>query len=131
MTEFLFEIFCEEIPARMQQRAGQDLSKALVDGLTKAGLTVEGEHCYTGPRRLVFTADIPLRSPDISEERKGPRVGSPEQALAGFMRGAGLSDISQAEIRTDPKKGDYYVPCLLYTSPSPRDLSTSRMPSSA
>ena len=109
MTEFLFEIFCEEIPARMQQRAGQDLSKALVDGLTKAGLTVEGEHCYTGPRRLVFTADIPLRSPDISEERKGPRVGSPEQALAGFMRGAGLSDISEAEIRTDPKKGDFYV----------------------
>ena len=133
MAELLFEIFCEEIPARMQQRAGADLSKALVDGLKKAGLTVEGEHCYTGPRRLVFTADIPLRSPDISEERKGPRVGSPEQALAGFMRGAGLSDISQAQIRTDPKKGEYYVAvieksgedsaktCLLYTSPSPRD----------
>ena len=65
MTEFLFEIFCEEIPARMQQRAGQDLSKALVGGLTKAGLTVKHEHCYTGPRRLVFTADIPLRSLDI------------------------------------------------------------------
>jgi len=86
MAEFLFEIFCEEIPAR-----------------------IENEHCYTGPRRLVFTADIPLRSPDISEERKGPRVGSPEQALAGFMRGAGISDISEAEIRTDPKKGEYYV----------------------
>jgi len=109
MAEFLFEIFCEEIPARMQQRAGQDLSKALVDGLKKAGLSVEGEHCYTGPRRLVFTTDIPLRSPDISEERKGPRVGSPEQSLAGFMRGAGISDISEAEIRTDPKKGEYYV----------------------
>ncbi|WP_026941558.1 glycine--tRNA ligase subunit beta [Hellea balneolensis] len=109
MAEFLFEIFCEEIPARMQVRAGADLSKALTDGLKKAGLTVENEHCYTGPRRLVFTADIPLRSPDISEERKGPRVGSPEQALAGFMRGAGLSDISEAQIRTDPKKGEYYV----------------------
>jgi len=109
MAELLFEIFCEEIPARMQVRAGQDLSKALADGLKKAGLTVEDEHCYTGPRRLVFTADIPLRSPDISEERKGPRVGSPEQALAGFMRGAGISDISEAQIRTDPKKGEYYV----------------------
>ncbi|MEP3891022.1 MAG: glycine--tRNA ligase subunit beta [Hellea sp.] len=109
MAEFLFEIFCEEIPARMQVRAGEDLSKALVDGLKKAGLTVEKEHCYTGPRRLVFTADIPLRSPDISEERKGPRVGSPEQALAGFMRGAGISDISEAQIRTDPKKGEFYV----------------------
>ena len=109
MAEFLFEIFCEEIPARMQVRAGEDLSKAMTDGLKKAGLTVENEHCYTGPRRLVFTADIPLRSPDISEERKGPRVGSPEQALAGFMRGAGISDISEAQIRTDPKKGEYYV----------------------
>jgi len=109
MAELLFEVFCEEIPARMQQRAGADLSKALVDGLTKAGLTVEGEHCYTGPRRLVFMADVPLRSPDISEERKGPRVGSPEPALAGFMRGAGLSDISEAKIRTDPKKGEFYV----------------------
>ena len=58
---------------------------------------------------MVFTADIPLRSPDISEERKGPRVGSPEQALAGFMRGAGISDISEAEVRSDPKKGEYYV----------------------
>ena len=109
MAEFLFEIFCEEIPARMQLRAGEDLSKALTDGLKKAGLSVEGAQVFTGPRRLVFTADIPLRSPDISEERKGPRVGSPEQALAGFMRGAGISDISEAQIRTDPKKGEYYV----------------------
>ena len=109
MAEFLFEIFCEEIPARMQVRAGADLSKALTEGLKKAGLTVENVQTLTGPRRLVFTADIPLRSPDISEERKGPRVGSPEQALAGFMRGAGISDISEAEIRTDPKKGEYYV----------------------
>lgn len=109
MAELLFEIFCEEIPARMQVRAGADLSKALTDGLTKAGLTVEGAQSFTGPRRLVFTADIPLRSPDVSEERKGPRVGSPEQALAGFMRGAGISDISEAEVRTDPKKGEYYV----------------------
>ena len=109
MAEFLFEIFCEEIPARMQVRAGADLSKALTEGLKKAGLKVEGAQTLTGPRRLVFTADIPLRSPDISEERKGPRVGSPEQALAGFMRGAGISDISEAQIRTDLKKGEYYV----------------------
>ena len=109
MAEFLFEIFCEEIPARMQSRAGDDLSKALTEGLKKAGLSVEAPQILTGPRRLVFTADIPLRSPDISEERKGPRVGSPEQALAGFMRGEGISDISEAQIRTDPKKGEYYV----------------------
>ena len=128
MAELLFEIFCEEIPARMQQRAGQDLSKALVDGLKKAGLTVEGEHCYTGPRRLVFTADIPQRSPDISEERKGPRVGSPEQALAGFMRGAGLSDISEAQIRTGPKKGDFYVAVIEKSGMDSADILKTLIP---
>jgi len=108
MSELLFEIFCEEIPARMQLRAGEDLTKALTAGLEKAGLTVENAHCYTGPRRLVFACELPARSPDVSEDRKGPRVGSPEKALEGFMRGAGLSDISQAQIRSD-KKGQFYV----------------------
>lgn len=108
MAELLFEIFCEEIPAGMQVRAGDNLAKALTDGLTKAGLDVKDVSVLTGPRRLAFTADIPLRSPDIKEERKGPRVGAPEQALAGFMRGAGLTNISEAETRSD-KKGEYYV----------------------
>ena len=108
MAELLFEIFCEEIPAGMQVRAGANLAKAITDGLIKAGLTVADGQILTGPRRLVFTADIPLRSPDISEERKGPRTSAPQQALAGFMRGAGLTDISQAETRTD-KKGEFYV----------------------
>jgi len=109
MAELFFEIFCEEIPARMQVRAGTDLERLLTKGLKAAGLTVESVTTFAGPRRLVFAADVPLRSPDVSEERKGPRVGSPERALEGFMRGAGLSDISEAEIRTDPKKGDFYV----------------------
>ena len=121
MAEFLFEILSEEIPARMQVRAGADLSKALTADLEKAGLSVDDVKVLTGPRRLTFVADLPLRSPDVSEERKGPRVGSPERALEGFMKAAGLSDISEAEIRT----------CLLYTSPSPRDQRGSRMPSSA
>ena len=93
----------------MQVRAGADLSKALTAGLTKAGLSVDNAQVLTGPRRLTFVADVPLRSPDVSEERKGPRVGSPERALEGFMKAAGLSDISEAEIRTDPKKGEFYV----------------------
>jgi len=109
MAEFLFEILSEEIPARMQVRAGADLSKALIAGLEKAGLTVENAQVLTGPRRLTFVADLPLRSPDVSEERKGPRVGSPERALEGFMKAAGLKDISEAQIRTDPKKGEFYV----------------------
>ncbi|RZV42087.1 MAG: glycine--tRNA ligase subunit beta, partial [Acidimicrobiales bacterium] len=108
MAELLFEIFCEEIPAGMQVRAGDNLAKAVTEGLIKAGLDVKNTSVFTGPRRLVYHADIPLRSPDIKEERKGPRAGAPEKALAGFMRGAGLSDISEAEIRSD-KKGDFFV----------------------
>ena len=109
MAELLFEIFCEEIPARMQVKAGKDLEKALTGGLSDAGLTVSDVRVLTGPRRLIYTADVPLRSPDVLEERKGPKVGSPERALEGFMRAAGLTDISQAQIKTDPKKGEFYV----------------------
>ncbi len=128
MAELLFEIFCEEIPARMQVRAGADLAKALTEGLSKAGLTVDNAQSFTGPRRLVFAADIPLRSPDISEERKGPRVGSPEQALAGFLRGAGLSDISEAEVRTDPKKGEYYVAVIEKAGAESTDIIAALIP---
>ncbi len=108
MSEFFIEIFCEEIPARMQVRAGSDLAKAITDGLKKSGLTVDNVQSFTGPRRLVFTANIPAQSPDVNEERKGPRVGAPEPALAGFMKAAGLTDISQAQVKSD-KKGEFYV----------------------
>lgn len=128
MAELLFEIFCEEIPARMQVRAGEDLSKALTDGMKKAGLSVEAVQVMTGPRRLVFAADVPLRSPDVSEERKGPRVGSPEKALAGFLRGAGLSDISESEIRTDPKKGEFYVAILNSEGRDTKDILAELIP---
>ncbi|RKQ71001.1 glycyl-tRNA synthetase beta chain [Litorimonas taeanensis] len=128
MAELLFEIFCEEIPARMQVRAGEDLSKALTDGMKKAGLSVEAVQVMTGPRRLVFAADVPLRSPDVSEERKGPRVGSPEKALAGFLRGAGLSDISEAEIRIDPKKGEFYVAILNSEGRDTKDILAELIP---
>ena len=127
MTEFLFEIFCEEIPARMQVRAGQDLEKLMTEGLTKAGLRVDNGRHWAGPRRLGFTADIPAKSPDISEERKGPRVGAPEQALAGFMRGASLSDISEAEIRED-KKGQFYVARMEKPGRNSRDILGELIP---
>jgi len=105
---FLFEILCEEIPARMQFRAGIDLENLLTDGLAKAGLTFENVHHWAGPRRLGVMAGIPVKSPDLSRERRGPRVDAPEKVLAGFMRGVGLSDASKAEIRED-KKGRFYV----------------------
>jgi len=127
MAEFLFEIFCEEIPARMQVRAGADLSKALTDGLTKAGLSVENSQILTGPRRLTFVADIPLQSPDVSEERKGPRVGAPEQALGGFMKAAGLSDITEAQVRSD-KKGKFYVAVIEKSGQASSDIISTLIP---
>ncbi|WP_035617613.1 glycine--tRNA ligase subunit beta [Hyphomonas johnsonii] len=113
MADLLLEIFSEEIPARMQAKAEADLGKALGDALTGAGLAFDALETASGPRRLsVNVTGLPVKSADVSEERKGPKVGSPEQAIAGFLKGAGLTSIDQAEVRTDPKKGDFYVAML-------------------
>ena len=110
MAELFLEIFCEEIPARMQAKAERDLSEMLVKGLKEAGLSVGDVTAMSGPRRLaVSCADVPAGSDDVTEERKGPKVGAPEKAVQGFLRGAGLSSINEAEVRSDPKKGDFYV----------------------
>jgi glycyl-tRNA synthetase beta chain len=110
MSELLLEIFSEEIPARMQAKAEADLAEAVLKGLKEAGLAPEASRSMSGPRRLAVVLEgVPARSPDVEEERKGPKVGAPDQAVAGFLRGAGLSDISEAEVRTDPKKGEFYV----------------------
>nr|WP_321444917.1 glycine--tRNA ligase subunit beta [uncultured Cohaesibacter sp.] len=110
MPDLLLELFSEEIPARMQRRAAEDLKKLITGGLVDAGLTYEGARAYATPRRLALNiVGLSAASPDISEERKGPRVGAPEKALEGFLRGAGLSSIDEASIQSDPKKGDFYV----------------------
>lgn len=113
MPDLILELFSEEIPARMQAKAEADLKRAVTGGLLDAGLKGDADlkvASMSGPRRLTVTIEgLPKRSADVVEERKGPKVGAPEQAVAGFMRGAGLSDISQAEVRSDPKKGDFYV----------------------
>ncbi|MEM9179770.1 MAG: glycine--tRNA ligase subunit beta [Pseudomonadota bacterium] len=110
MAELFLEIFCEEIPARMQAKAERDLKDAIHKGLTEAGLGVGKITSMSGPRRLaVACLGVPAGSDDVTEERKGPKVGAPEQAVAGFLRGAGLSSIEEAEVRSDPKKGDFYV----------------------
>ena len=110
MPDLLLELFCEEIPARMQARAEANLKSALSDGLKAAGLGFGVVESQSGPRRLcVIIRDLPSRSDDTVEEKKGPKVGAPEKAIEGFMRGAQLGDISEAEVRSDPKKGDFYV----------------------
>ena len=94
MPDLLLELFSEEIPARMQRKAAGDLRKMITDGLVDAGLTYEGAKEFWTPRRLTLSVNgLTKRSADIREERKGPRTDAPEKALAGFLRGAGLSSI--------------------------------------
>jgi glycyl-tRNA synthetase beta chain len=110
MPELLLELFSEEIPARMQRRAAEDLKKAVTNALVDAGLVYEGAKAFVTPRRLALTVTgLPARSPDTREEKKGPRVGSPQPAIDGFLKSAGLSSIDQAKVESDPKKGEFYV----------------------
>jgi glycyl-tRNA synthetase beta chain len=129
MPQFLLELFSEEIPARMQKRGAEDLKKLLMDALTKAGFLPSGIETFSAPRRLTAVVEgLPAATPDVSEERKGPKVGSPEQALAGFLRGAGLSDISQARIVADPKKGDFYVADIVKAGQATPDALAAIIP---
>jgi glycyl-tRNA synthetase beta chain len=109
MPDLLLELLSEEIPARMQARAAEDLKKLVTDALVESGLTYEGAKAFATPRRLALTVQgLPGRAPDRKEERKGPRVGAPDGAIQGFLKAAGLKDISQAKVQTDPK-GDFYI----------------------
>ena len=110
MPELLFELFSEEIPARMQARAADDLRRMVTDRLVAEGLVYEGAKAFATPRRLALTVHgIPSRQSDLREERRGPRVGGPDAAIAGFLRASGLSSLAEAKIQRDPKKGDFYV----------------------
>jgi glycyl-tRNA synthetase beta chain len=109
MPDLLLEFFSEEIPARMQARAAEDLRKLVTDRLVAAGLHYEGAKAFATPRRLALAVQsIPVRQPDVKEEKKGPRVGAPENAIAGFLKAAGLKSIGEAKVQPD-KKGDFYV----------------------
>src|ERR1700726_3765583 len=109
MPDLLLELFSEEIPARMQARAAEDLRKAVTDRLVGAGLVYEGAKAFVTPRRLTLAVHgVPVRQPDVREEKKGPRVGAPDNAIAGFLKAAGLKSINEAKVQPD-KKGDFYV----------------------
>jgi glycyl-tRNA synthetase beta chain len=110
MPDLLLELFSEEIPARMQAKAADDLRRMVTDRLVAEGLVYEGAKAFATPRRLALTVHgIPSRQADLKDERKGPRVGGPEPAIAGFLKATGLSSIEEAQIQRDPKKGDFYV----------------------
>src|SRR6187397_3553525 len=109
MPDLLLELFSEEIPARMQAQAAENLKKMVTDRLVDAGLVYEGARAFATPRRLALTVQgVPARQPDVKEEKKGPRVGAPEGAIAGFLKSAGLKSIGEARVQPD-KKGDFYL----------------------
>ena len=109
MPDLLLEFLSEEIPARMQARAADDLRRMVTERLVAAGLACEGAKSFVTPRRLALSVHgVPMRQPDIKEEKKGPRIGAPENAIAGFLKAAGLRSIQEAKVQPD-KKGNFYV----------------------
>ncbi len=110
MPELLLEILSEEIPARMQVRAAEDLKRLVLDGLKEAGLEYGKAHAHVTPRRLILAVeDIPKKQPDVKEERKGPRIDAPEQALKGFLGSVGMSSVDACEQREIKGNMFYFV----------------------
>ncbi|MBB6261810.1 glycyl-tRNA synthetase beta chain [Paenochrobactrum gallinarii] len=129
MPDLLLELFSEEIPARMQRKAAGDFKKLITDGLVDAGLTYEAATSYWTPRRLALDIrGLTVRSKDIREEIKGPSTSAPEQAIAGFLRKAGLNDVSEAHVHSDPKKGDFYVAHLVKTGRTAEEIVAELVP---
>ncbi|SFL47975.1 glycine--tRNA ligase subunit beta [Methylobacterium pseudosasicola] len=110
MPDLLLELRSEEIPARMQRRAAEDLKKLVTDALVERGFLYEGAKAFSTPRRLALhIAGLPARGEAVREERRGPRVGAPEAAVQGFLKSAGLASLDEAQRITDPKKGEFYL----------------------
>ncbi|MDP1753755.1 MAG: glycine--tRNA ligase subunit beta [Reyranella sp.] len=108
MAELLLELLSEEIPARMQARAADDLKRLVCDGLKAAGLTFTDARAFATPRRLALVVDgLPVAREDVSDERRGPRIGAPDQAIQGFLKGAGLASLDEAEKR-ETGKGEFW-----------------------
>jgi glycyl-tRNA synthetase beta chain len=110
MPDLLLELFSEEIPARMQRQAAEDLKRLVTNALVERNLLYEGAQSFVTPRRLTLhVVGLPAAQAHSREERKGPRVGAPEAAIQGFLKSAGLNRIEDARVETDPKKGQFYV----------------------
>lgn len=128
MPDLFLELFSEEIPARMQAAAQESLKKLVTDALVERGLTYEGAKAFSTPRRLALAVQgLPVRQPDLREEKKGPRVGAPEKAIEGFLKSAGLKSISEAKVQPD-KKGDFYVAVIEKKGRPAADVIAEFMP---
>ncbi len=128
MADLLLELFCEEIPARMQVAAARQLEDAVTARLKDAGLGFKAAEHFSTPRRIgLFVSGLPKEQPDITEERKGPRVSAPEKAIEGFLRAAGLASLDECETRAD-KKGDYYVAVIERPGQKTADVIAALVP---
>ncbi|MFZ9450340.1 MAG: glycine--tRNA ligase subunit beta, partial [Alphaproteobacteria bacterium] len=133
MAELLVELFSEEIPARMQARAADDLQRLACDGLKAAGLSWTSARAFATPRRLALVVEgLPLATPDRVEEVKGPRVGAPEQAVQGFLRKLGEGrTLDDCEKRADGKGTNTLLPSRVNETGlfgRAREISASNLP---
>ena len=110
MAELLLELLSEEIPARMQTRAADNLARLICEGLEATGLKPSSVGVLAGPRRIaVVVGGLPVSQPDTLDERKGPQIGAPNSAIQGFLKGAGLKKVEAAEVRELPKGKFYFA----------------------
>jgi glycyl-tRNA synthetase beta chain len=129
MPDLLLELFSEEIPARMQRQAAEDLKRLVTNALVDASLPYEGAQGFATPRRLTLhVVGLPEAQPRRVEERKGPRVGAPDGAIQGFLKSAGLQRIDDAKIETDAKKGSFYVARIEKEGRAAREVLSEILP---
>ena len=130
MPDLLLELFSEEIPARMQRQAAEDLKRLVTNALVERNLLYEGAQSFVTPRRLALhVAGLPGAQANSREERKGPRVGAPEAAIQGFLKSAGLKRVEDARVERDPKKGEFYVAAIEKPGRETKDVIAEIMPS--
>ena len=121
MAELLLELFSEEIPARMQARAADDLKRLVLAGLKEAGLEHGDARGYVTPRRLTLVIeDLPEKQPDLREEKRGPKVGAPEKAVEGFLKANGLLRAQCEERELD--KGTFLFAVVEKTGAETKDV---------
>ncbi len=127
MPELLLELFSEEIPARMQGKAAEDLRMLITNGLVEAGLTYEGAQAHAGPRRLVLSVEgLNAKAADVAEERKGPRVDAPQTAIDGFLKSTGLK-LDELKVQDD-KKGKFYIAAMRKAGRPATDIIAALVP---
>src|ERR1700750_1804909 len=128
MPDLLLELFSEEIPARMQAKAADDLRRMVTDKLVAEGLVYEGAKAFATPRRLALTVHgIPLRQPDLKDERRGPRGGGPDAAIQGVFNATGFTPLSEPRIQPD-KKGDFYIALIEKPGRATLDVLAEMLP---